>query len=250
VTLAEVATPFTWQSAGDVPWLAVELEGAVAAFSTRLGGVSEGPFRSLNLGILTDDEAARVLRNRELLVRAVGRSPETILMGRQVHGTTVETRDEADGVVREADAQLTHAAELTPLVLVADCVPVVLTGAGAVAAVHCGWRGVAAGILERAAAALGATSAALGPGIGACCYEVGDEVLDAFRTRGHDLGEMPPGHLDLPRAIRAELERLDLPAGRISDSGLCTSCNADLFFSHRRDGGVTGRQAGLAWLDS
>jgi YfiH family protein len=169
-------------------------------------------------------------------------------MGRQVHGATVETRGEADGAVREADGQVTRAAEPTPLVLVADCFPVVLAGGGAVAVVHCGWRGVAAGILERAVGTLDATSAALGPGIGPCCYEVGEEVREAFA--GHDLDAMPPGRLDLPLVIRAELERLGVPAPRIADCGICTSCNPDLFFSHRRDGGVTGRQAGLAWLVS
>jgi polyphenol oxidase len=250
VSLASVPAPFEWRTDGGLSRLHAKLDGAVAAFSTRLGGVSEAAFASLNLGILTDDDPARVRRNRELLAEVVGRPLETILMGRQVHGTGVEARDEADGALREADAQLTHSTGLTPLVLVADCVPVVVARPGAVAAVHCGWRGVAGGILERALDALGrgGVSAVLGPGIGACCYEVGEEVRAAFRARGHEVAAMPDGRLDLPQAIRTELERLGVP--RVSDCGLCTSCNADLFFSHRRDRGATGRQAGLAWLAS
>jgi YfiH family protein len=171
-------------------------------------------------------------------------------MGRQVHGTGVEVREQPGEGLREADAQITHSAGLTPLVLVADCVPVVIARPGAVAAVHCGWRGVAGGILERALDALGPGEAvaALGPGIGPCCYEVGEEVREAFRARGHDTAAMPAGRLDLPRAIRAELERRGV--ARVWDCGLCSSCHADLFFSHRRDGGRTGRQAGLAWLAS
>jgi len=230
---------------GDIRWLEVELDGAVAAFSTRLGGISEGPFRSLNLGILTEDDPACVRGNRERLFRALGRRPEGLLMGRQVHGTTIQARDSTDGEIRQSDGQLTRSAELTPLVLVADCVPVVLAGGGAVAVLHCGWRGVAGGIIEQAASMLAATSAALGPGIGPCCYEVGDEVLDALPA-----GASPDGRLDLPLEIRNRLEQTGIPSERILDARLCTSCNPVLFFSHRRDQGVTGRQAGLAWLGS
>jgi YfiH family protein len=233
-----------------MPWLQARLGGAVAAFSTRRGGVSEAAFASLNLGILTEDDPACVRRNRDLLAESVGRGPETVLMGRQVHGTAVQVREEPDRALHEADAQLTHARGVTPLVLVADCVPVVMARPGAVAVVHCGWRGVAGGILERALDALGPgdVEAALGPGIGPCCYEVGEDVHEAFAVRGHDHAATPAGRLDLPLAIRTELERRGV--ARVWDCGLCTSCRADLFFSHRRDRGRTGRQAGLAWLAS
>jgi len=181
-----------------------------------------------------------------------------VLMGRQVHGVEVQVRDRpaARGAsLAEVDAQVTSAPSLTPLVLVADCVPLVLAGPGAVAAVHCGWRGVAGGIVGRALDAVRGTAqqgvrAALGPGIGPCCYEVGDEVRDAFRARGHGEDVLRDGRLDLALAIRRELDRLGLGAEHIHVAGLCTSCNPDLFFSHRRDRGLTGRQAGLAWLVS
>jgi polyphenol oxidase len=256
-TLPRVAAPFAWREAGTAVWLAASLDGAIAAFSTRVGGTSDGPYRSLNLGILTDDERDRVLENRRLLAAALGRDVESIVMGRQVHGAEVEVRESAreEGApLGEVDAQVTAAADLTPLVLVADCVPLVIGASGAVAAVHCGWRGVTAGVVEQALAAVGRIasgepSAALGPGIGACCYEVGVEVLEAFRARGHE-DAIAGRRLDLALAVRRELERNGVEAGRIAGCGLCTSCNADLFFSHRRDGGVTGRQAGLGWLGS
>ena len=110
---------------------------------------------------------------------------------------------------------------------------------------HCGWRGLAAGIVGAGSTAVGATDAAIGPGIGPCCYEVGDEVLGAVRGLGPG---SPTGRmLDLAAVARRLLERAGVE--RIETAGLCTSCEPELFFSHRRDGGRTGRQAGLAWLE-
>jgi YfiH family protein len=254
VSLPSVAAPFAWRSYGDLVWLDAPLGDAHAAFSTRLGGQSEGPYESLNLGILTDDDPARVRRNRGLLADALGRDAAGVAMGRQVHGAEVQVRATPPAPGEElarVDAQIASSADVTPFVLVADCIPLALAGPGNVAMVHCGWRGVAAGIVERALAAVGEPVAAvIGPGIGACCYEVGDEVRDAFRARGHDGETMPDGRLDLALVVRRELERLGMPSGSISGCGLCTSCHPELFFSHRRDGGVTGRQAGLVWLGS
>ena len=111
--------------------------------------------------------------------------------------------------------------------------------------VHAGWRGLAGGILSPGAEAVAATTAAIGPGIGPCCYEVGEEVLSAFGGLGEGVaqGRM----LDLPEVAR----RLLAAAGveRVESAGLCTSCEPELFFSHRRDAGRTGRQAGLVWAD-
>jgi YfiH family protein len=257
-SLPQVAAPFGWREAADLVWLEAMLGPATAAFSTRLGGTSGGAYRSLNLGVLTDDERTRVRENRRTLARALGRDARSVVMGRQVHGIHVHLRESAPGEeapLVEADAQVTAAAHLTPLVLVADCVPVVIAARGVVAAVHCGWRGVAGGIVERVLTAVrdrpgDDVHVALGPGIGPCCYEVGDEVRQAFRARGHDLTAMPAGRLDLALAIRGELERLGVAGNHLHSCGLCTSCNPELFFSHRRDRGVTGRQAGIAWLNS
>src|SRR5689334_4607577 len=178
-----------WRERDGVRWLEAELPGARAAFSTRIGGVSEAPYDSLNVAILTGDDRDRVRDNRLRLADALGRAPEGVVMGRQVHGAELrrheapqEPRVYADIVASpdEVDAQATSSRDLTPLVMVADCLPVALAGAGGVAMVHCGWRGLAGGIVERAVDEVDAEAAAIGPGIGPCCYEVGEEVLAEF----------------------------------------------------------------------
>jgi copper oxidase (laccase) domain-containing protein len=126
------------------------------------------------------------------------------------------------------------------LVLVADCLPVALIAPGRAAMLHCGWRPLAAGIIEKALASFpgdARPAAAIGPGIGRCCYEVGEEVLEGVAD-----GRM----LDLRMVARRKLEAAGVE--EIADVDLCTSCRRDLFFSHRRDKGVTGRQGGFAWL--
>jgi len=219
------------------------------AFSTRQGGVSEGPYESLNLGILTDDERARVERNRELLADAAGLDTAAIAMGWQVHGTDLKewflkgSDPFRNGELEKVDGHVTSRDDLALLVLVADCLPVALAGGGQVAMVHCGWRGLAGGILANAVARFDEPpAAAVGPGIGPCCYEVGDEVREQFDARFAD-GRM----LDL-RAIADDLLR-SAGVERIEHVDLCTSCREDLFFSHRRDSGMTGRQGGLVWRD-
>jgi purine-nucleoside/S-methyl-5'-thioadenosine phosphorylase / adenosine deaminase len=242
-----------WREQNGVRWLEAELPGARAAFSTRLGGVSEAPYEALNVAILTGDERGRVGENRRRLAESIERDPDWVVMGRQVHGTRLarhvtpqEPHVYADVVKSpdEVDAQATSNSDLTPLVMVADCLPVAMVGPGGVAMVHCGWRGLAGGIVAEAATAVEAEAAAIGPGIGPCCYEVGEEVLAAFE----DLDGVARGRmLDLTAVATALLERSGVTA--VEPSGLCTSCNEELFYSHRRDGERTGRQAGLAWID-
>jgi polyphenol oxidase len=240
-----------WQERDGVRWLQAQLPGAQAAFSTRIGGVSEPPYEALNVAILTGDEPDAVRENRSRLAGALGRDPDGVVMGRQVHGVELRRHDEAQrprvyaDAVRspdEVDAQVTADPELTPLVMVADCLPVALSGPGGVAMAHCGWRGLAGGIVSGAAEAVQADAAAIGPGIGPCCYEVGEEVLAEFE----DLDGVAEGRmLDLPAVARTLLERAGV--GEIESADLCTSCNPELFYSHRRDGERTGRQAGLVW---
>jgi polyphenol oxidase len=241
-----------WREREGVRWLEAELPGARAAFSTRVGGVSEAPYEALNVGVLTGDERDRVGENRRRLADSIDRDPEGVVMGRQVHGTEIRRHDTpqeprvyADGVrsPEEVDAHSTSNPALTPLVMVADCLPVAMVGRGGVAMAHCGWRGLAGGIVAGTADAVEAEAAAIGPGIGPCCYEVGEEVLSAFA----DLDGVARGRmLDLTAVATALLERAGVEV--IEPSGLCTSCNRKLFYSYRRDGERTGRQAGLVWM--
>jgi hypothetical protein len=239
-----------WRENDGVRWLEAELPRATAAFSTRVGGVSDPPFDTLNLGRLTGDP--EVGENRHRLAAALGIDPYGVLMGRQVHATHIRRHDgptepsafaqPAPGLP-EADGHATDRPGLVPLVFVADCLPVALSGTNGVAMIHCGWRGMSTGIVERGVEEVGATAAAIGPSIGPCCYEVGDEVRDAFAGLGEGIaaGRM----LNLREVARRLLARAGVHEVEVSD--LCTSCNPDLFFSHRRDRGRTGRQAGLVW---
>ena len=234
---------------------AVALGAARALFSTREGGVSAGAFSSLNLGLLTGDDRERVIANRRALAAEAGVAPGRVAMGWQVHGTDVEEWQGPDpdrafldpqGGHLKVDGHLTREAGLGVLVLVADCLPVAMAGERTVAMLHCGWRGLAGGIIGKAAAMFGEdapAAAAVGPGIGACCYEVGDEVAEAFSAyEGAAEGRM----LDLRAVADAQLRAAGVE--RVEHVDLCTSCRGDLFFSHRRDHGATGRQGGMAWL--
>jgi purine-nucleoside/S-methyl-5'-thioadenosine phosphorylase / adenosine deaminase len=223
------------------------------AFSSRLGGVSEGPFASLNLGVLTDDDPDNVRENRRLFCSELGVDPETATMAWQFHSAEV-VRADGRGIVtpgvefERCDGLWTEQPGRGLMLLSADCLPVALArtdGHPAVAVLHVGWRGLLAGIVESGAAALGGEPfvAAIGPGIGPCCYEVGDEVARPFRERFGD--EVVPGrHLDLHEAAERALR--EAGAESVERVGLCTSCEEELFFSHRRDRGRTGRQGILA----
>jgi YfiH family protein len=244
-----VKLPSPFRSWGE--HFAIDLNGARAVFTTRRGGVSTGPYESLNLGRLTADRPEAVYRNRERLESRVG---VPLAMIRQVHGTSV--RRLAGSPPRppdlpQADGQVTSERGLAPMVLVADCLPIVLAGRGGVAVLHAGWRGLAGGIVAEGAGALrklGVQSellAAIGPGAGPCCYEVGEEVHQAFADYGEAVRR--GRNLDLKAIAREQLVRAG--AREVHDIGLCTICgDPSLLFSHRRDQGVTGRQAGLAWL--
>jgi polyphenol oxidase len=242
-----------WREENGVRWLEAELPRARAAFSTRIGGVSPAPYEALNVAVLTGDDPARVGENRRRLADSLERDPEGVVMGRQVHGAQLRRHEAAQephvyaDIVKspeEVDAQATSNPDLTPLVMVADCLPVAMIGPEGVAMAHCGWRGLAGGVVGKAAGAVKAEAAAVGPGIGPCCYEVGEEVLSAFDgLDGVARGRM----LDLTAVATALLEQAGVDA--IESSGLCTSCNPELFYSHRRDGERTGRQAGLVWME-
>lgn len=246
--------PMRWRERDGVRWIEADLGIGRAAFSARLGGVSEGPFESLNLGAYNDDEWGAVAENRHRLAAALDLEPEDVAIGHQVHGSELarhlapqpEAPFASPGVpAPEVDGHVIVEPGLAGLVFVADCLPVALSGPDGVAILHCGWRGLADGIIANGVAFTGATNAAIGPGIGPCCYEVGEDVLDAFAPFEWNLAS--GRGLDLV-AIAEQLLR-EAGVARIDATDICTSCEDGYFFSHRRDGGLTGRQAGLVWMD-
>ena len=227
--------------------------GVEVAFSTRDGGVSEGPYASLNLGLLTADEPERVVENRRRLCAAVDVDAERATMAFQVHGTRV-SEAHPTGVVRpgteyeQCDGLWTDEPGQGLVLVTADCLPIALarTDGARLVVLHAGWRGLLAGIAEAGAVAVdGESVAALGPGIGPCCYEVGEEVAAPFRERfGDDVARN--GHLDLSLAAVRALEMAGVT--RVDRVGGCTACDPETYFSHRRDRGVTGRQGIVAAL--
>lgn len=227
------------------------------AFTERTGGVSPAPFASLNLGHRTGDRGERVNRNRELAVAALGMPP--FVVGEQMHGARIARVGErragagfarAAEAIPGADALSVTRSRLPVAVLVADCVPVVLADPRRLVAVHAGWRGLAAGIVDRAVSLFDGASriaAAVGPAIGPCHYEVGLQVAESVAA-GSPAGagvERRKGRvfLDLPGTVEGILRAAGIRSVDRVDA--CTACEEARFFSHRRDG-RTGRQAALA----
>lgn len=224
------------------------------AFSTRLGGVSEGPFSSLNLGLKTGDDPKRVLENRRRLCQAAGADGTTAAMARQVHGAAVKravprgilapaAHERCDGLWSDRPGQ-------AMALVTADCLPIALWRTErwpALAVLHVGWRGLLTGIARSGVEALGGgpVAAVVGPGIGVCCYEVGEDVAEPFRDRFGD-GVVQARRLDLRAAAEKALRVAGCEAVEHVDR--CTSCEEEVFFSHRRDRGRTGRQGVIAYI--
>ena len=230
-----------------VPLLRWEVGGPYdVVFSTRVGGVSKGPFESLNLGRRTGDEVGRVDENRRRLCAEVDADEQALTLGFQTHSTVVN-RAEAGSRGVPGDAIWTDQPGVPMLALGADCVLMAMARTNgaepALAVIHAGWRGLIDGVVDTTAETVGPGFAAVvGPSIGPCCYEVGEEVASRFRDRFGE-GIVSEGKLDLwtaaERAARAagatEVERVDL----------CTRCRSDRFFSERRTGRPRGTQGVL-----
>jgi YfiH family protein len=224
-----------------------------ALITTRAGGVSRGPFASLNLGLRAGDDPHAVAANRARLAAALPQMPRWL---RQVHGSRVVEADALTGQP-EADAGIAHRPGTVCGVLVADCIPVLLADrAGSMVAIaHAGWRGLASGVVESTVASMAARPRALvaylGPGIGPGAFEVGPDVRDAFleRDAGAHAAFTPhaPGkwRADLFLLARRSLQRAGVE--EIHGGVLCTYSDAERFFSYRRDR-TTGRMAALIWL--
>lgn len=191
-----------WRESDGMRWLEAELPGATAAFTTRTFGSAKESLAPL---------------------AALGIDPAAIVSARQVHGADLAFHGQDGEIPAEADGHVISGERTVGLVFGADCLPVAVAGSQAVAILHCGRRGLEQGLAAHGAAAVGAVAAAIGPGIGPCCYEV-----------------------DLWSEARRQLREAGVE--EVESADLCTCCSPDLFFSHRRDGDP-GRQAGLVWLD-
>jgi polyphenol oxidase len=262
------AAGFYWRELAGVRVLVcapLEQDGFANGFSTRGGGISAMPTEALNLAGFNEDSAENILENRRRFLKLF--PGEWSLAGCwQVHGadirvvkeaTQVQARPYATGDDDRCDALVSNLPHTLLGVKTADCVPILIGDArtGACAAVHAGWRGTVASIgthaLERMIQEYGTHPAevrvAIGPAAGACCYEVGTEVIDAFKERFPESGDLltttRDGHarIDLFEANRRQLINMGVAAERIHVSPLCTMCRTDVFFSYRREKSVHGK---------
>lgn len=239
----------------------------IQAMSTRIGGVSEGPYWSLNLGLHVNDEDSAVLINRQRFFRALSIPPGSIVTGQQVHGTEVAVikgSDRGKGArsweegIPHTDALVTDSPDVALLVLVADCAAVLFYDhvKRAIGIAHGSWRGTVGGIgrktVQKMVDAFGCRlediRAGICPSIGPCCYEVGEEVISALRGSYLSQWErylIPRGngsvHFDLWEALRQQLIEIGIQEEQIETAHICTACHTDLFYSHRRENGRTGR---------
>jgi polyphenol oxidase len=223
-----------------------------ACMTTRAGGVSQGPWAGLNLGLRCDDDPGAVAKNRAQLERYLPQSPKWLA---QVHGNTVV---DADTLVEvpQADASVARQPGTVCAIQVADCLPVLFTdrAGSCIAAAHAGWRGLAGGVISNTVARMGVAPedllAWIGPGIGPSAFEVGDDVLQAFCT-GHpeNRAAFRPLHAgkwlcDLPALARNALRRCGV--GQVYGGRWCTFSDPQRFYSYRRDR-ITGRMAAVIW---
>lgn len=243
--------------------------GAPHGFTGRGGGVSSGPYASLNLGPKSGDDLGSIRANRERFLRALTLAERRLVAPRQTHGAevTIVRRGEplpVGGVV-EGDGVISDDPSLVLMVLAADCAAMLLhePERGVIAAVHAGWRGAAGGIAANAVHRMVETfgcrperlRAAIGPATGRCCYEVGPEVVTAIdaRTPGgaEPLVDWQTGgkaRLDLAGASIAQLLGAGVRPERVTNAGLCTACHPGRFYSHRRTGEPTGRNGAAIGL--
>ena len=264
--------PFETHTQNGLVWLTSPmLEGVAHGFSTRQGGVSAPPWDTLNLGPTRGDDPAAVAENYRRFCGAVGIDPARMVMSHQVHETTVRLCTAADcgkGLVRErdytADALITNEPNLPLVVFSADCGLILLHDpvCRAIGAVHAGWRGCAAGIVEKTVQTMSETfgsdpahiHAALGPCIGKCCFETDANVPEAMTAALGDAAAPyleqcgPKWHVDLAGLNRLWLLRAGLAEEHIDLSGICTACHPDLFWSHRKMGEQRGLQTAVIAL--
>jgi polyphenol oxidase len=222
-----------------------EEPGYVVSFTTRRGGVSEGAYESLNLTAGTGDDRRRVEENRRRACARAGVDAERLSFNRQVHTAEVHEAGAQRGG-GPGDGLWTDVPGVAMLAMTADCLPIAVARTGgtrSLAVLHAGWRGLSEGIVATGVAKLGdgPKSAVVGPAIGPCCYEVGEEVSARF-----DRDLTADGRLDLRRAAERALRAAGVE--RVDHVDLCTCCHPELYFSHRRDGLPRGAQGVIGAL--
>jgi hypothetical protein len=246
----------------------LEERGILVAFTGRQGGVSQGPFSSLNLSYNVGDKPRAVARNRESVSRAIGVKADRWVLCQQVHGAVVSnvgplevgrgTRDFASAVPR-SDGLVTGVSDVAIAILSADCIPLALVArsGAAVAVAHSGWRGVLAGtavmalkkLVAQCSISPGEVSVFIGPHIMSCCMETDAHVAAEFRRRFGDHVIRASGngnaHIDLEAACRQQLERAGVEGKSVFSAGICTMCGEG-YFSFRASSGICGRQGGFA----
>ena len=236
--------------------------GVRIGFTGRAGGVSEGPYASLNTGGNTGDDMGRVARNRAIVCEAAGAGDARLIVPNQVHGTDViYVFDERDVNVSEqvtgntADVVSVCARNVAVLMNFADCLPLIIVSpSGRFAVAHAGWRGAVAHVAARAFLAVSAGDSApaseynayIGPHICGDCFEVGEDVAARFRDEFGESVMQDARHVSLARAVARDLTMMGMRADRIVDAGICTKCNADEYFSYRATQGDCGRNAAIA----
>lgn len=268
--------PWEWRKTKKIKYLTIpewSKSGVQAVFSTRDGGVSEGAFSSLNLALHVNDNADDVLQNRKTFLSELGYSEGKSIVAEQVHGVRVIQVTRADlgrgmkllnTAIPECDGMVTLEAGVGLLCFYADCVPLYFFNPkiGIVGLAHAGWKGTAGNIIKEALAKISLAGgrpeeclAAIGPCIGSCCYEVGENVASVIREKFNEVSrsvitEASPGKykLDLIKANEVSLISEGVPRENISIANLCTFCNASQFYSYRREG-VTGRMAAFIRKD-
>lgn len=233
------------------------------AFCTRRGGVSEGKFANLNFSLQEGDKEEMVFRNLEIVASSFGLSVEQFFMANQVHSDRILVIDAgssgtAGNQSSDFDAIISDRSNLAIGILTADCVPVLMADRkkGVIGVVHAGWKGTSLKIAAKAvdtfvrrfSSSTTDIIAVIGPAIGHCCYQVDDVVFEAMKGDKsrefffRECNEKEKWMFDLPLANRLQIQNAGVPPENISLTDICTSCRNDIFFSHRREMGKTGRQ--------
>ncbi|OQB13372.1 MAG: Laccase domain protein YfiH [Firmicutes bacterium ADurb.Bin193] len=257
-------TMFTINRKNNIEYLTIpsfEQSGLVRhAFSTRIGGVSTGETATMNFGFERKDTPENIKRNFELLCGCVGINPDKLVMAKQVHGDIVLAADKTDAGRRleGVDAFVTDDPDIAICTFHADCVPLFFldTKKRVIALAHSGWRGTAANIAGKTVGKMIADYgcdphniiAALGPSIGVCHFEVGQEVADVFDTKYVIQGEKP--RIDLWALCKDQVLACGVTESNFTLSGICTFCRKDLFYSYRGDNMKTGSMVSIMQLNA